>query len=91
MIMYSSPSSLMSLPEYSKKDTVAGLHIERDGLALIGFLAVADGNDLPFLRLFFCRVGMKSPPAVVASCCSSRLTTMRSWSGRMSISRTSKI
>src|SRR5262245_50757118 len=41
----------------AEQDAVAGLHVEGDALAVVGDLAVASGDDLPALRLFFRRVG----------------------------------
>src|SRR4051812_22424902 len=41
----------------AEQDEVAGLHVERDALAVVFGLAVARGNDFALLRLFFGGVG----------------------------------
>src|SRR6267143_4328800 len=46
------------LPE---QDLVPGLHVERDLLALVGDLAVADGDHLGFLRLLLGGIGNDDP------------------------------
>src|SRR4029077_7704505 len=46
------------LPE---QDRVSGLHIERDLLALVGDLAVTDGDPFPLLGFFFGRVRNDDP------------------------------
>ena len=40
----------------AKQDVVAGLHVEREYLALVVRLALADGDDFALLWLLFCRV-----------------------------------
>ena len=58
MMRYSSPSSLISWPEYlPKRMRVAGLDVERDALAVVLDLAGADGDDFALLRLFLGGVG----------------------------------
>ena len=58
MMRNSSPSSLISCPEYAaEQDCVAGFHVERDALAVVFRLAVADSDDLALLRLFLGGVG----------------------------------
>ena len=58
MMRYSSPSILISWPEYLPKRMVSpSLHVERLALAVVLDLALADGDDLALLRLFLGGVG----------------------------------
>src|ERR1700755_3200544 len=41
----------------AEEHSVSGLHVQRLTLAVLPVLAVADGDDLAFLRLLFSRVG----------------------------------
>src|SRR5213594_5028117 len=41
----------------AEENPVAALHVERDLLAFLGHLPVPDGDDFPFLGLFFSSVG----------------------------------
>ena len=53
MMRYSSPSILISWPEYlPNRIGVAFLDVERRDLAVLLDLALADGDDLALLRLF---------------------------------------
>ena len=62
MMRYSSPSSLISWPEYlPNRMSVAGLDVERDALAVVLDLAVAGGDDLALLGLFLGGVGDDDP------------------------------
>ena len=55
---YSSPSSLISWPEYLPKRIVSPvLDVERRDLAVLLDLALADGDDLALLGLFLGGVG----------------------------------
>jgi hypothetical protein len=58
MIRNSSPSSLISVPEYlPNRMRVASLDVERKYLALVVGLALADGDNLALLGLFFGGIG----------------------------------
>src|SRR5262249_26149365 len=41
----------------TEQDAIAGLHVQRDALTVLGDLAVAGGDDLPTLGLFLRRIG----------------------------------
>ena len=58
MIMYSSPSSLISLPEYlPNRILIADLARQAAmSFAIFQTFAFADGHDFAFLRLFLGRV-----------------------------------
>jgi hypothetical protein len=68
----------------AEEDSVAFLHREREGLAVVGDRAGADGDDLAPLRLLLAMSGLRRRP-----CCSSgssrRLTSTRSPSGRSGV------
>ena len=77
MMKYSSRSILISWPEYlAEQDGVTGLDVERDALAVILRLAVADRDHLTLLRLFLAMSGMMMPPTF-CSPSSMRWTMMR--------------
>ena len=58
MMMYSLPSSLISLPEYlPNRMRSPGLHVECDERAVFQPLAVAGGEDFAFLRLLLGGIG----------------------------------
>jgi hypothetical protein len=58
MMMYSSPSSLISCPEYfAEQNRVPRLDLQRYSLAIVVGLAIASSDHLPLLRLFLGAVG----------------------------------
>ena len=60
MIRYSSPSSLMSLPEYFPNRMRSPLlNIQRNHFAIFQALALSDGYNFALLGLFLGRVGDK--------------------------------
>ena len=61
MIRYSLSSSFTSEPEYFPNRIFPGLYVERDLLALVGNLAVADGFHLALLGLLLGRVRDDDP------------------------------
>src|SRR5439155_25590294 len=61
----------------AKQNLIARLDIERDTLAVVPYLAIAGGDHLTPLRLFFRRVGMMMAP-LFCSPSSRRRTTIRS-------------
>ena len=81
MMRYSSPSILISWPEYlPNRIGVAGLDVERRHLAVLLDLAVAGRDDLALLRLFLGGVGDDDPADLLFAFFDAR-TMMRSCSG----------
>ena len=64
----------------AEENLIARLHFDRDKLALVGVLALADGDDLALLRLSLAVSGMMIPP-LVRSISLIRLIRIRSPSG----------
>ena len=61
----------------AEQHAVARLHIQREDLAFVVGLALADGDDFAFLGFFFGASGMMIPPRTVSPS-STRRTRMRS-------------
>ena len=68
----------------AEQHLVAGLDVERDQLAVVVLLALADGDDFALVGFLGRGVGITMPPAVLRSS-SMRLTMTRSCNGRIFI------